>query len=60
MSDKSSVFLGGESPEQVAYRLVQDIARLEDKWTGMTFKNVDREWLLDTYKQCLAATRGHR
>jgi hypothetical protein len=41
------------SPEMVAYKLMYDIAGLEG---GLP----SRQKLLDTYAECLQATRGYR
>ena len=60
------VHIGENSPEQVAFELLQKVALLERKsinksnpeasgWTG-----ADREWLLDTYAECLHATKCYR
>jgi hypothetical protein len=43
-----TVKLGGESAEQVAYKLMMDVSQLENG-----FK--DRKSLLDTYAECLRA-----
>jgi hypothetical protein len=50
-----------ESPESVAYRLLQLIADLENKTLhGNPSKdrtNADRQWILDTYAECLRAIK---
>ena len=50
-----------ESPESVAYRLLVLIADLENKTLhGNPAKdrtNADRQWILDTYAECLKAIR---
>ena len=50
-----------ESPESVAYRLLVLIADLENKTLhGNPAKdrtNADRQWILDTYAECLKAMR---
>ncbi len=62
MSDaKPSVHIGDNSPEEVAFKLMHQIARLEGR--AMTFDGktpADRQWLLDTYSECLSAVRGGR
>ncbi|MGF7053984.1 hypothetical protein GGC47_003172 [Bosea sp. OAE752] len=50
MSDKVEVKLGGDSPEEVAYKLLLDIAKNE---TGAK----DRAWILNTYAECLLTVR---
>ncbi|MCK1306454.1 MULTISPECIES: hypothetical protein [unclassified Bradyrhizobium] len=60
------VHIGENSPEKVAYVLMERIAQIERKslhdpnpstsgWTG-----ADRKWLLDTYAECLNAAKGFR
>ncbi len=64
MADASVVHIGENSPEQVAYKLLVHIAATEDYWLRQHpvrgEKQPDRKWLLDTYAECLEATRGHR
>ena len=52
MADQTVVHLGENSPEQVAYKLLERIAAYEN-WS--TF---DRKKLLDTYAECLFAVRN--
>jgi len=58
------VHIGENSPEQVAYKLMERIADVEERsihsrypgtkgWTA-----ADRKWLLDTYAECLLAVRS--
>lgn len=64
MADAPVVHIGENSPEQVAHKLLLEIANAEN----MTFyanassgkKTADRKWILDTYAECLYAVRGHR
>lgn len=62
MSDTAAARLSGESPEQVAYKLMLLVGSVENKitGTGMPNGNATRKWLLDTYAECLHATRGFR
>jgi hypothetical protein len=53
MADNSVVHIGENSPEYVAYRLLKDIARVEDG-------SKDRKWILDTFAECLHAAKGYR
>ncbi len=58
MADQPVVHIGENSPEQVAFRLLQEIARAENKSLhgGGPFgagDKPDRKWLLDTYAECL-------
>jgi hypothetical protein len=63
------IHIGENSPEKVAYQLLQDIMAIEGKTTskgspsfplnpGIT--TADRKWYLDTYAECLRATRAIR
>lgn len=63
MADQTVVHIGENSPEQVAYRLMHEIATVE----GVSFsrmpsqgnRKATREWILKTYVQCQFATRGY-
>jgi hypothetical protein len=59
MADPSVVHIGENSPEQVAYRLLHDVARAEKKsfGGGSIAATTDRKWILDTYAECLNAVR---
>lgn len=68
MAEITNVHMSENSPEHVAYRLLQEVMQAE-KRTPMAHvverreSNVmlaDRKYLLDTYAECLAAARGHR
>jgi hypothetical protein len=60
MADETVVHIGENSPEQVAYRLMHEIAEVEriaiisgdlqPQWT-----RAGRAWILDTYQECLYA-----
>jgi hypothetical protein len=59
------VHIGENSPEQIAYRLTQDILTMERKalHTGDLspgWSTAGRQYLLDTYAECLRAVRGLR
>lgn len=61
MSDKPTVHIGENSPEQVAYKLLELIASAEKRETyGHGDHPVTREWVLKTYEQCLAVVKGGR
>jgi hypothetical protein len=47
MADNDTVHIGENSPEYVAYRLMQLIADTENNIKR------DRKWILDTYAECL-------
>jgi len=49
----------GESKETVAYFLMLDIAISEGKTANNQYvSKATREWILNTYAQCLAVTKG--
>jgi hypothetical protein len=55
MSDTSVVHIGENSPEQVAFKMMQLIADAEGRETyGHGKHPVTREWVLQTYSQCLS------
>ena len=55
------VHVGENSPEHVAYRLMRDVANLEGRSFARDGQTpADRQWLLDTYGECLEAARGLR
>jgi hypothetical protein len=61
MADKQTVVhIGENSPQEVAYKLMQEIAKAEDKYLKSTGtggqSKADRKWILDTYAECLRAT----
>lgn len=57
MADQTTVHMGENSPEQVAYKLMNAIANAEKvHLTGVNI-NSNREWILKTYMQCLMAVR---
>jgi hypothetical protein len=51
-----AISLVGDSPELIAFSLLRSIAQMEQKPSGQR----DREWLLDSYAECLSAVRGER
>jgi hypothetical protein len=54
MAGEPVVHIGENSPEQVAFRLLQIIADVEGRQLyGHGENKVDREWLLKTYSQCI-------
>jgi hypothetical protein len=62
MSDnKPTVNINDNSPEEVAFKLMHQVARLEGRAMATDGKSpADRQWLLDTYAECLATVRGQR
>jgi hypothetical protein len=61
MSENAPEHPTDESPESVAYRLMLLVADLENRTLhGNPAKdrvNADRQWILDTYAECLRAIR---
>lgn len=50
-----------EAPEAIAYALLQHIAHGEDKidsWGDILLIKADKEWILNTYKECLTAIKS--
>lgn len=62
MTEQSPNHPADESPEGVAFRLLQLVADLENKTLhGNPSKdrsNADRQWILDTYAECLRAVKA--
>ncbi len=52
--------LHGDSVEFIAYRLFEEIARVENKNTRLAAgeETPDRQWILETYVKCLDIARG--
>lgn len=63
---EAPVFSFGEgSPELVAYRLMLDVMKIENRAIpgtplGPGQQPMDRHYLLSTYHECLSAVRGRR
>lgn len=47
--------ISGDSPQAVAYRLLEAIALKEGKPIGDPQKGPDKAWILSTYKECINA-----
>jgi hypothetical protein len=64
MADAPVVHIGENSPEYVALKLAEVVARIEGKSLYIDAqqreKTADRKWLLDTYAECLNAVKGYR
>jgi hypothetical protein len=62
------VHIAENSPEKIAYKLLEDICRIEkysigEPGPGLRAKGgkpATREWLLDTYAECIEAVLGSR
>lgn len=48
-----AVEISGDSPQAVAYRLMELIGVNEKKALGTPGSSADKKWILDTYKECL-------
>lgn len=56
----TTVHIGENSPEQVAYKLLVDVIKAEGKSTYHGEGNaVDRAYLLTTYEECLHVVKGY-
>lgn len=65
MADQSTVHIGENSPEQIAYKLMKHIAGVENVNIHHTEKEgyskvADRAWILQTYGECLWSVRNPR
>ncbi|ACT58030.1 hypothetical protein [Hirschia baltica] len=63
MTEETVVHIGENSPEQVAFKLLEKIMRSENKGVGFNDSGpnrADRIYILDTYAECLIAVRGYR
>lgn len=64
MADTAVVHMGENSPEQVAYKLLIHVAATEGYMlrSGPTSdgNKPSRQYILDTYAECLRAARGYR
>ncbi|MEE4012121.1 hypothetical protein V1T76_08680 [Roseibium sp. FZY0029] len=62
MADAPIVHIGENSPEEVALKLLNHISSVEHQPLYRTERNTpaSREWILDTYAECLTAVRGFR
>ena len=56
MADAPVVHIGENSPEEVAYKLLERVRKCE----GKNIDNMDRVYVLNTYAECLHAVKGHR
>jgi hypothetical protein len=54
--------LGENTPEHVAYRLMERVADVEGMALSRSGKDkpATRKWILDTYAECLDAVRANR
>ena len=62
MSGVAVVHIGENSPEQVAYKLMQDIAKVESRRLDAASEDngtalADRKWILDAFAECILTVR---
>ena len=64
MTDPAVIHIGENSPQQVAYKLLIHVAAVEGYYLRQgpvrDEKSPDRQYILDTYAECLSAVLGHR
>jgi hypothetical protein len=60
MADNTTVHIGENSPEYIAFRLLQQIAHAEDTtlWGVAGNKKPNRDYILTTYEECLHVVKG--
>jgi hypothetical protein len=65
MADQTVVHIGENSPEQVAYKLMEAIAKVEHIALiagdlDQKYKRADRSWILTTYRECLYSVKHQK
>jgi hypothetical protein len=50
--------VNGDSPQAIALRLMEIVARKEGKLLDVPESQVDRKYILSTYRECLQAVLG--
>lgn len=61
MSKHEQEKLSNVTPDSVAFELFTIIVRLEKKQFEPGFpESADRQWVLDTYSECIEAAQGKR
>jgi hypothetical protein len=50
----------GDSPHAVAYRLLELVGISEKKQLGLSATSANKDWILETYKECLHAVLDTR
>lgn len=62
MADEPVVHIGENSPEQIAWRMLETIARVEGmslyKSPSQGEKKADRLWILQTFAECMFAVKS--
>jgi hypothetical protein len=61
MADNTTVHIGENSPEQIAFKLLERISSVEKLSLHSTNSGqaADRKWILSTYFECLQVVRGY-
>ncbi|MEO9900350.1 hypothetical protein [Nisaea sp.] len=64
MSDTTHLHVGENTQEHIAFKLLEVVASVEQKnlfhYEGAPEKTPTREWVLNTFAECLQAARSHR
>jgi hypothetical protein len=58
MADETAAHIGENTPEYVAYLLLMDVARNEGQMINLPGATVPKDYILDTYAECLATVRN--
>ena len=58
MADDTTVHIGENSPEQIAFKLLQLVGLAEKKSLNTPGTSADRDWILKTYAQCLRTVQA--
>lgn len=58
MADQTDVHIGENSPEEVAFKLLDLIGAAERKTFRGPSLNTDRAWILTTYAECIGVVRS--
>jgi hypothetical protein len=60
VTERTEVHIGENSPEEVAFKLLYEIAEAEGMQMRLAAnsKKPDRQWILDTYAECITAVRA--
>ena len=60
VAEAAQVHIAENSPEEVAFKLLYEIAEAEGMQMRLAdgTKKPDRQWILDTYAECIMAVRA--
>jgi hypothetical protein len=63
LADNTVLHIGGNSPEHVAFKLMNEIASVEGKVfhtsPGQRRTAADCRWILSTYRECLMTVKSY-